>query len=137
MPKATTIAELRKALSARIERLRKLQAQRRRIAASLAALDREIAGLAGRAVRKRKKKARKTAKKKTRKTAKKRAVGKAGGRAKQRPLVAYLSQVLGKARGSMRAKDVAGAVLKAGYKTKDKGFKGTVSNTLARERQFK
>ena len=149
MPKTKTIAELRRELSAKEQQLTKLRKQREQLAAKLKTVDKQIRGLAGEPAAEPRKKA---AKKKTerKKTAKKAVKGPAkkvrGGKAakarrrkvvKQKPLVVCLTEALRKAKGKMRAQDLAAAVVKAGYVTKDKRFKGTVAKALAEKKQFK
>jgi len=89
------------------------------------------------------KKLRKKAAKKATKQAAKRAVkktvkkaAKKAGRGAKKPLAQYLAEALGKARTGMRAMNLADAVLKAGYSTKDKNFKQTVASTLATNGRF-
>ena len=53
------------------------------------------------------------------------------------PLAQFVQDVLAKAGTSMQSKDVSHAVLRAGYKTKDKSFKATVSQILSKGPQFK
>ena len=141
MPKRRTIAELRREIAARRQQLSKLRKQRERLAARLRALDKQIGGLAGEPTAKpRKKAARKRAiRRRTAKKAVKRPVRKARRRTvvKQRSLVIYLTEAMRKAKGKMRAQDLAAAVVKAGYATKDKSFKATVAQTLAKNKQFK
>jgi len=149
MPKTKTIVELRSELLAKQKQLSKLRKQRKGLAADLGALDKKISSLTGGPAAKPRKKAakkkatrRKAAKKAVKKPAKKarrRKVVKAGRPkvVKQKPLVAYLAEAIRKAKGKVQAKDLAAAVLKAGYATKDKSFKATVAKTLAKNKQFK
>ena len=82
----------------------------------------------------RKKVAKKAAKKTAKKAAKKAATK--VGRRKKKPLAQYLAEALSKAGTSMRAMDLANAVLKAGYPTRDKNFKQTVASALAVGKRF-
>jgi len=119
MPKTKSIAELERELASQQKRVDKLEARRAKLAASLEAVDREIAALTGRSgfgpAR----------------------VKRAGAGAGRRSLTSCLSAVLAKADGAMRAMDLADAVVKAGYVTRDKNFKNTVAKTLAKEKQFR
>lgn len=149
MPKIKTIAELRRELLAKEKQLSKLRKQREKLAARLRGLDKQISGLAGEPAAKPRRKAAKkrairriTAKKAAKRPVKNARTGKvvkARRRkvVKQRPLVDYLTEAMRKAKGKMRAKDLAAAVVKAGYVTKDKGFKATVAKTLAKNKPFK
>lgn len=113
--KTKSISELRKELKAKTSQLTGLNLRLRKLAAKLAAVDRQIAVLTGgpqRRVRKRK--------------------GRIG-----KSLAEYICGVLTKAKGGMRARDVTAAVLQAGYRTKDKTFSKTVAKTLASDRRFK
>jgi hypothetical protein len=120
MLKTRTIAELKKELVAKGKQLLTLRTQRRQIAAKLAVLDKQIAALEGTAakpVRKRRKKAKRV--KKTRKV-------------RANSLTSWILNVLAKEPKGMRAKDIAAAVVKAGYKTKSKNFYSIVAATLAK-----
>lgn len=57
-------------------------------------------------------------------------------RATGKPLIEYVRAVLAKAPQGMRAKDVASAVTKAGYRSFSKDFYGIVATTL-RDKRFK
>lgn len=136
-PKTKTIAELRNELAARETEVAALRKERGAILARLAAIDKQIARLSGKARRGRKpgpkrgKKA-KVAKKAVKKTAKK-AVNKAPRarkRATGRPLGEYLVDVLKAAGSPLRIKDIAPAVAKAGYQSASKDFYGIVATAL-------
>jgi len=114
-----------------------------RLDGEIASLGGEVAAPKARKVRKRaaKKKARRARKatgravtKVRRKAAKK--AKRAVGRAVRKPLGLYLVQALGKAGKTLRALELASAVLKAGYVTTDKNFKQTVASTLAADKRF-
>ena len=49
----------------------------------------------------------------------------------------FVQNVLAKAAKPMQAKDVTAAVLKAGYRTKDKSFKATVAQMLGKSPNFR
>ena len=85
-----------------------------------------------------KKVAKKDVKKAVKRTVKKVAkrAAKRAGRGGKKPLAQYLAEALGKARTGMRAMNLADAVLKAGYSTKDKNFKQTVAGTLSTNNRF-
>ncbi len=136
--KTKSIPELRKELKAKTKRLTALNLQRRKLATRLAAVERKIGTLtSGPQRRVRKRKARKKVTRKVRK-GKKASRAKRGKRGRAgKPLAECIRGVLGKAKGGMRAKDVAAAVLKAGYRTKDKTFNKTVAKTLASDKRFK
>ena len=148
MPKIQTIAELKKQLSAKRKALTVLAAQRKKLAGRLAAVEKKIATLtgeapAGKPPRKKRAKAAKKKVSRKRKVAKKattevkrakKAVKKTARKPKRatgKPLVNYIKEVLAPAKEGMRAKDVAAAVVKAGYPTKSKSFYGIVAATLA------
>lgn len=129
--KIKTIPELQRELIAKRSLLRRLRAQRRKLATRTAALDRRIAAIDGGAgpSPKRKKRKKRVIKKRRKKAAKKKAV-KRGSRRKGKSLVAYIAKVLAAKKDGMRIKEVVAAVKKAGYKTKSKDFRGIVSATL-------
>ena len=127
MPRIKTIAELRRELAAKQQQVRKLLSQRRKVVLKLAAIDKAIAALAGGATNAgpgRPKKARKKAQRRRK-------------RPNVKPLAECLSGALAKAKGKMRAKELAAAVVKAGYVTKDKSFNQTVAKTLGKDKRFK
>ena len=130
MPAQTkTIQDLRKELKAKTKKLAKLRQQRRKAAVTLAAIDKQIASLVGRATKPGPKK----------KVAKKKVAKKKAGKAKRAtgtPLLTYVQNALGKAPDGMRVKEVVGAVKKAGYKSLSKDFYGIVATTL-RNKKFK
>ena len=147
MPRTRSIAELQKELAAKESQLAKLQAQRKKLIASLEAVDRQISSLASGVVagpnrrRKARKKVAKKAARKGRKVARK-VVRKAAKKAKRaagrtdKSLVEFIRQILAKAGDGMRAKDITAAVLKAGYPTKSKDFYGIVAATLRDKKNF-
>ena len=49
----------------------------------------------------------------------------------------FIEGVLAKSKKSMRASEVAAAVVKAGFKTTNKSFNSTVGQMLSRRPQFK
>ena len=127
MPRIKTIAELRRELTAKQQQVRKLRSQRRKLALKLAAIDKAIAALAGGATKAgpaRPKKARKKAQRRRK-------------RANVKSLAECLSGALAKAKGKMQIKDLATAVVKAGYVTKDKNFNQTVAKSLDKDKRFK
>ena len=139
MPARTkTIRQLQRELNAKKRSLVALRRRRTKAAARLAAIEKEIAVLTGAGpgpkVGRKKKVARKRGrparKKKARKVARKRR------RATGKPLVAYMRQVLAKAPRGMRARDIAAAVTKAGYKSFSKDFNAVVAKTLLAPKLF-
>ncbi len=139
--KTKTIEDLKKELKAKTKRLAQLRQQRRKAAAKLAAIDKQIASLAGQASKpgpKKKAGKKKVAKKKVgkKKVAKKKAGKKKAKRATGTPLLTYVQNVLAKAGDGMRVKEVVAAVKKAGYKSLSKDFYGIVATTL-RDKKFK
>jgi len=119
-----TIRELRRELKAKETKLRKLHAQRRKITARLGVIDGRISALAG-DVGKAGPKRKATASRRARK------------RPRGEPLVKYIQGVLARAKQGMRAKDVATAVVKAGYRSTSKDFYGIVAATLRESSEFK
>ena len=139
MPARTrTIRQLQRELNAKKRGLVALRKRRAKAAARLAAIDKEIAALTGagpgpKVGRKKKvtgKRGRPAKKKKAKKAARKRR------RATGKPLVAYMRQVLGKAPRGMRARDIAAAVTRAGYKSFSKDFYAVVAKTLLDKKLF-
>jgi hypothetical protein len=133
-----SIQELRRQLAARKAQLTKALAERKKLAARLAALDRDIAALGGKAPSRRGRKGPKAkpkarAGKKKGKAAAKKTVRK---RATGRPLVEYIVDVLANAKDGMRIKNVMAAVKKAGYKSLSKDFYGIVAATLRDDKRF-
>jgi len=142
-----SIRELRRELQAKQKRLDRLEARRKKIAARLVKVDRQIAVLAGveklgrgfaaaalvpagkllGMVRRRGKALRKAVRR-----AKARA-----GRARGKPLVEYIQEVLAKAAGGLRVKETVQQVRKAGYKTYSKDFYGIVATALRDRKLFK
>ena len=135
----TTIIQLRRELRTKELRLEKLEGRRKKIAAGLAAIDREIAMLSGPARQPRRKK---VGKKKAAAKAKKAGRPKAAQKKKTRgkrgaSLVEYVREVLAGVSEGMRVREVTAAVKKAGYKSKSKDFYGIVATTLRDKRNFK
>jgi len=137
MPRVKSIAQLRRELSATQGRLTALRSRRAKVTRELVKLDRQIASLEGPSAAPGGKQATKAAPKRKARTVK-RAKGKAGKRGGRRAgsLVQVIQGVLAKASKPMQAKAVTDAVLAAGYKTKDKSFKATVAQTLAKDAAF-
>jgi hypothetical protein len=123
MPRIRTIAELRRALANSEKQLATLAEQRKKAATALSAIDRKIAALSGAAVGA---PPTKKAAKKTRKV----------GRHRGKPLAEYIADVLGKARGGVRVKDIVKAVVESGYHTKSKDFYNSVAATLTADKRF-
>jgi len=134
MPRARTIQELRKELQAKERAVAKLSAQRNKLVAELAKVDRDIAKLGGatESGKVRKRAGRPAGRKKAAKKVSKRRKGRKG-----KPLVDYIHRVLAKKSGGMRVKEVAAAVKKAGYKTRSKDFYGIVAAALRDDKRFK
>lgn len=127
MARIRSIAELNRQLQAQKKRLVKLQSQRAKLLAGLQTVDKQITSLTGQVppVPVRVAKAGKKAARPGRK-----------GRARK-SLTACLIAALASTKGSARAMDLADAVVKAGYVTKDKNFKNTVAKTLGKDKRFK
>jgi len=133
--KTKSISELRKELKAKTSQLTGLNLRRSKLTARLAAVDRQIAVLTAEPVRRRRK--RKVAKKAARKV-KKALRAKPGRKGRVgKPLAEYIRGVLAKAKAGMRVMDVTAAVLRAGYRTRDKTFNQTVAKTLATDKRFR
>jgi len=126
-PKTKSIAELAAELKTKKKSLSKLRAQRGKIAARLAEVDREIASLTGKAAGGRKRR-RKAAAPRRGKRPRKRATGK--------PLVEYIKAALAKSAQGMRVRDVAKAAKQAGYPTRSKDFYGMVATALRDPKLF-
>ena len=155
-PRTKSIQELRKELEAKEKKVKRLRSQRKKLVTQLQSIDKQISALGGEipaAPTQRKRRRKKVAKRKIRRTRK---VGKRGRKAKTvtkakkvgrprrarkratgKPLVKYLQQVLAKAKGGMRARDIVGAVQKAGYKSSSKDFYGIIAATLRERDEFK
>jgi len=118
--KVKTIRQLEQEIKSKQQQVSKLRRQRRKLAADLAKIDRQIASLIGGAAA---------------------AGARTGGGRKRRrakneqSLVDAIAGVL-KGRKGMRAVEIAAAVRKAGYKTYSKDFYGIVASTL-RDKRFK
>ncbi len=128
--KIQSIAELRRELRAKQKRLAALRSRRAKAARALAAVDREIAALAG----SRRGRPRKVRRRKVRRKVKK--VTRARRRPRGRPLLKYLESALARAANGMRVKDLMSAVRKAGYRSTSKDFYGIVAKTLLENKQF-
>ena len=128
MAKTTySISQLRRQLQAKERRLRQLQLRRRRVAADLADVDRQLAELAGLAV------GWSAPGPRGLKAPAPKAAAPAAGRRRRatgRPLVDYLRDVLANAPKGMRVKEAVAAVQKAGYRTHSKDFYGIVATTM-------
>ena len=134
--KTLTIVELRRRLAASEKQLKKLLADRGKLAARLAGLDAVILALGGEVPAptraKRRKKAPKVAAKGAAKVGKK-----TRKRAGAKPLGDYIAVVLKKQPGGMRINAIAPAAIKAGYVTKSKDFYGIVAAALREDARFK
>ena len=138
MPRAKTIAQLRKELVVKERQLRRLVARRGKVATLLEQIDRRIAAVGGEAPpsgRRRRKKA--TRRKLRRKPKPARKAKRRRRAAVRKPVVEYIKKVLRRAADGMRARDIAAAVRKAGYPTKSKDFYSIVATTLATDDRFK
>lgn len=127
MPRITkSIEQLRKELAAKQRLLSRLQGQRGKASARLARIDRQITDLSGGAPRR--------GPGRPRKVVADQAPVRDGRRVPRRstgkPLIGYVLNVLKKAKGPMRVKDVTAAILKEGYETHSKDFYGIVAATL-------
>jgi len=134
-----SIQELRRELLVKEKQLDKLLTQRRDLAARLAKLDKAIVALGGEAPQAKAPKARKRRKAKAakRKAAPRRKAVKKAKKARGKPLVEYIKQVLSKSDRPLRAKEVEKAVKAAGYKTRSKDFYGIVATALRDGKRFK
>jgi hypothetical protein len=133
-----SIWELKRELKARTGQLARLQARRKRAAARLTRIERQIVALGGEVGMARVGRGRRR-----RRRGRPRLPGRPVGRPRKRraratgkPLIEYVRAVLAKAPQGMRAKDVASAVTKAGYRSFSKDFYGIVATTL-RDKRFK
>ena len=139
MPRTKSIAELEKEIRTKQVRVEKLRRRRDRVASVLEDLNRQIFVLAGEVPP-----ARKAGKRAGGRRGAKRVKAVRRGRRRRgslkavggKPLIALLVDALGKSDGSMRARDLADAVIKAGYKTRDRNFRQTVASTLAGDKRF-
>jgi septal ring factor EnvC (AmiA/AmiB activator) len=124
VPKKTrSIQEIQKELEAKQKQVASLRAKRNKLSSQLATVEKQISRLTGGAPAKRAAKPRRGKKARRR-------------RARGKPLVAYIEEVLAGHPKGMRAKDVAAAVAKAGYKSRSKDFYNIVAATL-RDKRFK
>ena len=119
MPRKMTIAELKREIAARERQVEGLLARRQKVAKQLAEVDRQIAELGGEVPEAGKRPPTAAPARRRRKLPK-----------NVKPLVAYISDALAKAKDGMRVKDVEAAVKKAGYKTFSKDFYGVVATAL-------
>ena len=133
-PRKRTIQQLRTELQSKQRQLAALRAKRGKLAAQLAAVDRQIAGLAGEGTRRRRKAGRKPGRPKAAKAVKK--ARRAGKRATGKPLAEFLQAVLKAAKGPMRIKDAMRAVTKAGYRSGSKDFYGIVATAIRDKAKF-
>ncbi|MDY6913209.1 MAG: hypothetical protein SVT52_01950 [Planctomycetota bacterium] len=148
-PRAKSISQLRKELATKKKQLKKARTRRAKLTAQLAAVDHEITKLTGKAAPARRKKARKAAKKakrvkkvrKARKAGRKKSAKRTKAtrrkRTTRKPLLTHLKLVLGRAKGGLRVKDAAAAVVKSGYTTKSKDFYSIVATTLRDKDNFR
>jgi len=129
-PIVKSIEQLRKELRTKERLVKRLQAKRNKVLAAVAKIDRRIAAISGAGL---------PGRGRGRKPAP--GLGAGNGRRRRRrasgkPLVNYVHAVLKKAKGPMRVKDVASAVIKRGYKTHSKDFYGIVASTLRDKTKF-
>ena len=131
-PRVKSIEDLRRELQARENQLGKLEARRQKLLKRLGRVDREIAAAGGEARTG-------NGRRRGRPPGKPGKPGRPGRRrrATGTPLPQYIQQVLAKCSEGMRAKDIAAAVTKAGYKSHSKDFYGIVAATLRDESAFK
>lgn len=126
---AKTIAELRKELAAKENRVRKLQAQRAGPAKTLKAIDGEIAALTGVPAAPKRLVKKATVKKPRKRTVKQRRA--------RKPLVEYIKQVLAESKVGLRIKEIEAAVRKVGYKTASRHFYTSVAATIRKSGLFR
>ena len=119
-----TISELKRELKLRQQMLEVLYVKRDKLARKLKVVEKNIAAITGEATSGSTFGVRAPRKGKFR--------GKGG-----KPLVSYLRDVLAKAPKGMRARDIAKAVVKAGYPTTSKSFYSIVAATLRDKKNFK
>ena len=147
-PRTKTIEELKRELGAKERLVARLQAKRAKVAAQLKKIDSQIATTSGAAEtkprRRRRKRVAKAKPARRRKAAKakRRAPKKAPKRARRRratgaPLAGYLRKALAGKEQGVRVRDLASAVVKAGYKTYSKDFYGIVATALRDGKEFK
>jgi len=136
--KSATISELRRQLAAKERKLATVLNRREKLVARLQAIDEEILAMGGEvptAKRKKRRKARKATKAaKTTKATKGKARRKRAGR---KPVGDYIAKVLAGAADGLRIKDIAPAVIKAGYKTRSKDFYGIIATAVRSDKRFK
>ena len=123
MPKTMTIAELRREIAAKEGKLKTLTVRRSKLAAQLAATDREIAKLGGERVVARKSK--KKAAPKRRKTVK-----------NKQSLADVLASAL-KGKKGVKVADAAKLAIAAGYKSASRRFGDVVSVALGAGKRFR
>ena len=152
--RSMTIQDLKKELAQRMKALDKIQSERKKLLVRLAALDEEIAAVAGGGTTQRR--AKRTAKKavKTRgpgrpkgvrtakkaKKAKKAKVAKVVRRRRRatgKPLTEYLQDALAGAKKGMRTTELVAAVTKAGYVSHSKNFYAVVAMGLRDMKVFR
>lgn len=123
-----SIQDLEKELQQQKRRLGQLQKRRQQVAKELDAIDREIHDLEGGGTGR-------SGKKATEKKAPKR--GRRRRRPKNtKPLQDYIVEVLQKNPKGLRVREIADAVVKAGYKTNSDNFYNIVAGAL-KDKQFK
>ena len=149
--RSMTIQDLKKELAQRMKALDKIQSERKKLLVRLAALDEEIAAVAGGGTtqRREKKKAKKAVKTRgpgrpkgvrTAKKAKKAKVAKVVRRRRRatgKPLTEYLQQALAGAKKGMRTTELVAAVTKAGYVSHSKNFYAVVAMGLRDMKVFR
>ena len=123
MPVVKSIRQLRSELAAKTKHLARLQQERGKIAKRLAALDRQIATLAGQA-RPGKPAATRKAKGRPKVAPRKRR------RATGKPLAACIKDALAKAKDGLSVTEIVKRVTAAGYKSRSKDFYAIVAKTL-------
>jgi hypothetical protein len=127
---------LKKELQARTRQIARLEARRKKAMARLMSIDRLIVAMGGEVEAVgpgRGRRGRRPGRPKMRKSIGRRRKRR---RATGKPLINYVQGVLAKAPDGMRAKDVASAVGKAGYRSFSKDFYGIVATAL-RDKRFK
>ncbi len=127
-PTTRSIPELKAEIRRKERALQGLLARRKKVLAQLAKIDREIMAIGGTSTG-------------TPGPATAVVTGRTRGarrsRATGKPLAEYISSILSKSRRPVRARDVAAAVVKAGYPTHSKNFYGIVAAALRDESRFK
>ena len=122
-----TIAELRAELAAKEKQVSKLRAQRQKVMKRLAALDRDIAVLGGRAV---------TGKPKAAKKAKRRIAARKRRSRSLPSLADVLAKVLA-GKGAVKVADARKLAIAAGYRSTSSQFGNIVSQALITDKRFR